>query len=418
MEKNHVYSNCEIMTNNLEQVAYIKRIGYLEKITPFIDKNLIKVLVGQRRVGKSYLLMQIKDVILAKRPNANFIYINKEQYEFDDIRSYKELIKFVESKKKKNKYNYLFIDEIQDIDEFERALRHFALDNKMDIYCTGSNANLLSGELATFLSGRYVEFKVFGLAYLEFLNFHELKNNSESLKKYILWGGLPFIKNLQKRDEVIAEYLKNIYSTIIYKDIISRFQIRNTNFLENLVRFLANNVGSIISAKKISDYLKSQKINMSPQIVLNYLDHLMQAFLIFNVKRMDVGGKKIFEINEKFYFEDWGIMNSIIGFANIDIGKIIENIVFIHLKINGFEVTVGKSGEKEIDFVCIKNGKKIYIQACYLISDEKVKKREFGNLLEIKDNYTKMVVSMDEYAPTNVKGILHIPLREFLSNPI
>lgn len=401
----------------LKQSNYIKRKGYLEKITPFINQNLIKVLTGQRRVGKSFLLFQLMDIIKSKFPDSAIIYINKEQYEFDTIKTYKDLIKFVESQKRKGKTNYLFIDEIQDIQEFERALRHFVLDSKMDIYCTGSNANLLSGELATFLSGRYIEFKVYSLSYTEFIDFHTLANDTESLKKYIRWGGLPFLKNLQKTDEVISDYLKNIYSTIIYKDIISRFQIRNPAFLENLVRFLAANTGNIISAKKISDYLKSQKIKMSPQIVLNYLNYLKQAFLIFNVKRTEVGSKKIFEIHEKFYFEDWGILNSIIGFSNIDISKVIENIVFIHLKINGYEVMVGKSGEKEIDFIGEKAGNKIYIQVCYLISDEKVKRREFGNLLEIKDNYPKIVVSMDEYAPANVEGIRHIHLKDFLSMP-
>ena len=402
----------------INQHNYIKRKEYLEKIIPFINKNLIKVLVGQRRVGKSYLLFQIMDIVKLKFKNPNIIYINKEHYEFDTIKTYKDLIKFVESKKRKRKINYLFIDEIQDILEFERALRHFVLDGKIDIYCTGSNANLLSGELATFLSGRYIEFKVYGLSYLEFIDFHSLENNTESLKKYIRWGGLPFLKNLEKKDEVISEYLKNIYSTIIYKDIISRFQIRNPAFLENLVRFLAANAGSIISAKKISDYLKSQKIKMSPQIILNYLNYLKQAFLIFEVKRADITSKKIFEIHEKFYFEDWGILNSIIGFSAIDISKIIENIVFIHLKINGYEVMVGKSGEKEIDFIGEKTGHKIYIQVCYLIADEKVKLREFGNLMAIKDNYPKMVVSMDEYAPANIEGIRHVHLKDFLSKPL
>ncbi len=394
---------------------YITRGGYLEKITPFINQNLIKVLVGQRRVGKSYLLFQIIDFIKSKDSNANIIYINKEQYEFDAIKTYNDLIEYVNTKVKKKVLNYLFVDEIQDVQEFERALRHFALDEKMDIYCTGSNANLLSGELATFLSGRYVEFKVYSLSYLEFIDFHEFDNDIESLKKYMRWGGLPFLKNLQKTDEVLSEYLKSIYTTIIYKDIVSRFQIRNMVFLENLVLFLANNIGNVISSKKISDYLKAQKINMSPQIVLNYLDYLKQAFLIYNVRRMDIGGKKVFEINEKFYFEDWGISNALLGFSYMDIGKIIENVVYIHLKISGYEVLIGKVGDKEIDFVGQKNGNKIYIQACYLIADEKVKQREFGNLSEIKDNYPKIVVSLDDYAPENVAGIKHMHLREFLS---
>jgi len=399
----------------LEIPTYISRLGYIERIKPFIGKNLIKVISGQRRVGKSFLLFQLMDIIRKNDPKANIIYINKEHFDFDKIKNYKNLVSYVNKLLKPKADNYLFIDEIQEINEFEKALRHFALNKNIDVYCTGSNANLLSGELATFLSGRYIEFKIYSLSYPEFLDFHNYKNDRESIKKYLLWGGLPFIRNLVKKDEIISEYLENIYTTIIYKDIISRHQIRNTFFLENLVRFLAGNTGSIISSKKISDYLKSQRINMSPQIVLNYIDYLKQAFLIYNVKRKDIAGKKIFEINEKFYFEDWGIMNSITGFSNTDIGKVIENVIFIHLKIKGYEVMVGKDAEKEIDFVCEKQGEKLYIQATYLITDDKVKKREFGNLSAIKDNYPKIVVSLDEYAPKDVLGVKHVHLNDFLS---
>jgi len=402
-----------IQDYNLPQ--YIPRSAYFDKIKPFINQNLIKVIVGQRRVGKSYLLYQIMDEITKTYAEGNIIYINKERFEFDEIQDYKNLIEYVENKKNNKIKNYLFIDEIQDITEFEKALRHFVLDEKMDIYCTGSNANLLSGELASYLSGRYIEFKVYSLSYIEFLVFHNFENNNETLKKYLLWGGLPFIKNLVENNDVISDYLRNIFSTIIYKDIIARHNIRNSYFLENLVKFLANNTGNIISAKKISDYLKSQNLKISPQIVMNYLDYLIQAFLIYDVKRTDLFGKKIFEINEKYYFEDWGIMNSIIGFNNMDISKTIENCILVHLKINEYNVMVGKTKDKEIDFVCEKNGEKLYIQACYLFTDEKVKKREFGNLLEIKDNYPKIVVSLDEFAPKNVNGVKHIILREFLS---
>jgi len=393
----------------------IQRNNYLNNIQPFIEKQLIKVLVGQRRVGKSYLLFQIIDLIKAKNKNASIIYINKEMFEFDSIKNYVDLITYVDSKKVEGQINYLFIDEIQDIISFEKALRHFTLDANIDIYCTGSNANLLSGELATFLSGRYVEFKIYSLSYIEFLEFHKLENTIDSLKKYLLWGGLPFIKNLAPSDTVIAEYLKNIYTTIIYKDIIARFHIRNVNFLENLIKYLANNTGNIISAKKISDYLKSQHIKMSPQIVLNYLNYLKQAFLVFNVKRREISGKKVFEINEKFYFEDWGIMNAIVGFSHTDIGKILENVVFIHLKINNYKVNIGKIKTKEIDFIAEKEGQKIYIQVCYLIPDDNVKNREFGNLKLIKDHYPKIVVSMDEFAPKNIEGIQHLHVKEFLA---
>ena len=394
---------------------YISREKYINRIKPFIDKQVIKILTGQRRVGKSYLLYQIMDYIKEKRAASHIIYINKESFEFDAIKTYKDLISYVDTLKRDDRNNYLFIDEIQDIDGFEKALRHYLQEGSMDIYCTGSNANLLSGELATYLSGRYIEFKVMSLSYTEFLKFHKLDESLPALKKYLLWGGLPFLKNMEPVDTVIYEYLKNIYSTIIYKDIISRYRIRNTYFLENLIYFLANNTGNIISAKKISDYLKSQQIKMSPQIVLDYINYLKQAYLIFQVKRQDISGKKVFEINEKYYFEDWGIKNAIVGFERFDIGKTLENVVFIHLLINEYNVHIGKINNKEIDFVAEKNGQKLYIQVAYLISDETVKEREFGNLALIKDHYPKIVVSLDEFAPANINGIRHIHARQFLS---
>lgn len=393
----------------------IKREYYLKKVQPFIGKNLIKVLTGQRRVGKSYLLMQIKDMLKEQIPNSNIIFIDKEKYEFDEINDYKDLIKFIQSKLKGNRINHIFIDEIQDIIQFEKALRHFNTLDNIDIYCTGSNAKLLSGELATFLSGRYIEIKIYSLSWNEFLTFHKLPNNNESLNEYIQFGGLPYLINLPREESVVFEYLKNIYSTIIYKDVVARYNIRNTNFLENLIKFTANNIGSILSAKKISDYLKSQRVKISSQVVLTYLDYLQQSFLIYRVKRADIKGKKIFEVGEKYFFEDWGLKNAIVGYKQQNINQVIENIVFLHMKILGYEIYVGKSGEKEIDFICEKSGERVYIQVAYLISDERVKKREFGNLLEIKDNWRKIVVSLDEYTFKNYKGIEHLHLREFLT---
>ncbi len=393
----------------------IKREKYLQKIEPFIEKNIIKVLVGQRRVGKSFLLLQIKDILTSKNPNSTIIFIDKEKYEFDSIKNYKDLIEYVESKKENENFNYLFIDEIQDIEEFEKALRHFQSYENFDIYCTGSNANLLSGELATILSGRHIEIKINSLSWQEFLLFHQLPNNDDSLDKYITYGGLPFLINLEQNENVIYEYLKSIYNTIIYKDIVSRFNIRNTAFLENLIKYTADNVGNIFSAKKISDFLKSQKQNLSPQIVLTYLEYLKQSFLIHIIKRIDIYGKKIFEVGEKCYFEDWGIKNAIIGFKRQYINQLIENIVFHHLKISEYEILVGRRGEKEIDFICERSGIKVYIQTAYVIADDSVREREFGNLLSIKDNWRKIVVSLDKYSLKNYEGIEHLHLREFLN---
>ncbi|MDO9399416.1 MAG: ATP-binding protein [bacterium] len=394
---------------------YIKRNFYLAKLAPFFNKNVIKVIVGQRRVGKSYLLFQIMDELIKKGAKRDdIIYINKELYEFEMIKDYKDLLIYIK-KLAGNKKKYIFIDEIQDIIKFEKALRDLSAGGKHDIYCTGSNANMLSSELATCLSGRYVEIEVFSLSYPEFLVFHKLVNTEEALFKYIKYGGLPYLINLELNDQIVYDYLKNIYNTILFKDVVKRYNIRNLDFLERLVEYLADNVGSLVSAKKISDFLKSQKIKMAPNIILNYIHFLASSFFIFKVRRSDVNGKKIFEINEKYYFEDLGLRHSIIGYRQTDINKILENLVFMHLKVSGFKVTIGQLGKKEIDFVCEKKGEKLYIQVAYLISSEAVKEREFGNLLAIKDNYPKLVVSMDKMVEGGVEGVKHMNILDFLS---
>lgn len=395
---------------------YIKRPQYIKKIQPFIDQNIIKVLVGQRRVGKSYLLFQIIDLIKEKHPQAQIIYINKEDYNFNWIRTAQDLIQHVEEELQPNHQKvYLLIDEIQDIDEFEKALRHFYTQEKYDIYCTGSNAHMLSSEIATYLSGRHLEIKIFGLNYTEFLTFHKLQNTTDSLKKYLKYGGLPALKDLPLDDVPVFEYLNNIYNTILFKDIIDRFKIRNSSFLQQLVLYLADNVGSLVSAKKISDFLKSQRIEISTNVVIDYLNHLSNAFFVFKTVRQEIAGKKIFEINNKYYFEDLGLRHSIIGYRPNDINKILENIVFIHLQSQGYKVFVGKLGTQEIDFICQKENQIKYIQVSYLLSNQKIIDREFGNLLKIKDNYPKYVISPDEIIGDNFQGIKHLNLRDFLT---
>jgi len=394
---------------------YKKRKIYLDKIKPFIDKEIIKVIVGQRRVGKSFLLFQIMDLIKERNKKAKIVYINKELAEFDEIKNYQDLLQYIKEQTK-NKKSYLFIDEIQDIDNFEKALRDLNAKGKYDIYCTGSNAKLLSGELATTLSGRHIEIEVFGLSYEEFLSFHKIKESQESLLQYIKYGGLPYLINLDINDETsIYGYLKSIYNTILLKDIVARYKIRNVAFLENLTQYIADNIGSLVSAKKISDFLKSQKINISPNIVLDYLSFLENAFFIFKAPRSDIQGKKVFEVNSKYYFEDLGLRHSILSYQQGDINKILENLVFLHLKIMGYEVTVGQLNDKEVDFVAEKQHKKFYIQTAYLITEEN-KEREFGNLLAIEDNYPKMVVSFDSMiGKSEYKGIKQMNIRDFLT---
>jgi hypothetical protein len=394
---------------------YIERPLYLKRIKPFIDKDVIKVLTGQRRVGKSYMLFQIMDEIRKNHTNPEILYINKELHDFDFIQTDQDLIQFISNTKKKEEPCYIFIDEVQEIIHFEKALRSLQASGN-NIFCTGSNANLLSGELATYLSGRYVELKIYGLSYREFLKFHSFKDSISAFSKYLKFGGLPYLVNLELKEDIVFDYLKNIYAAILFKDVVKRHNIRNVHFLEKLVHYLADNTGSLVSAKKISDFLKSQKTQISPQVVLNYLSYLEQAFFIFKVMRSDVKGKKIFEIGEKYYFEDLGLRHSVLGYRPDDINKILENIVFQHLVIAGFKVTVGQMANREIDFVCEKpGGEKIYVQVAYQLPDDKTREREFGNLEQIKDNYPKYVVSMDELLTgSNHKGIKHMHVKEFI----
>ncbi len=393
---------------------YISRPIYLNRISPFIGQNLIKVLVGQRRVGKSYLLLQLMDLIQESEPGAPMIYINKELHEFESIHDHLSLTRYLNTQIKRDERNYIFIDEIQDIAGFEKALRSLQAKGEHDIYITGSNAFLLSGELATYLSGRYIEFKIFGLTYGEFLNFRNTPDTPESFLSYLKYGGLPYLVNLELKDDVVFDYLRNIYAAILFKDVVARHSIRNISLLENLVRYLADNIGNLLSAKKVSDFLKAQRITVSPNIILNYLAFLEEAFFILRVNRTELRGKKIFEIGQKYYLEDLGLRHALFGYRPSDIGKLLENIVYLHLRIAGYEVHVGKYQDKEIDFVCERGNEKIYVQVAYLLADEATTKREFGNLELIADNYPKYVVSLDAYSGGNRKGIEHRHVREFL----
>ena len=397
----------------MEEVIVRKK--YLDKLIPFIGKQLIKVLTGQRRVGKSYVLKQVMIYINEIDLEANIIYINKEDLGFSDLQNASDLYAYVLQKTKTGAMNYVFIDEIQEIEQFENALRSLLLNPHYDLYITGSNANLLSGELATYLSGRYIELEVLSLSYPEFLEFHVLQNTQDTMMLFLKYGGLPYLRHLELSDEIVFGYLKGIYSSIIYRDVIMRHEIRSSAFLENLVVFLANNIGQLFSAKKISDYLKSQKTNIATSQIIHYLSHLSNAFLIHKVPRYDIVGKRIFEVGDKFYFEDIGLRNAIFQYNVSDIGKIMENAVYHHLKYNDYDVKIGTVGSNEIDFVARRKGELLYVQVSYLLHDETTIAREFGNLEKIKDNYPKMVVSMDDFRGDSYKGIQHIRLKDFLS---
>ena len=394
------------------------RDTYIDRIKPYIRTPIIKVMVGHRRVGKSFILYQLIDLIRKEEKNANIIYINKEDIKFDSILSYRDLYDYIAERLLSDSRNYIFIDEIQEIEDFKKAIRSLALDDNNDIYITGSNSEMFSGDLANELGGRYVEFRIYSLSYLEFLNFHSLPNDDESLEKYTHFGGLPYLIHLPLNEAVVMEYISSVYSTIVLRDVVSRKNIRNTAFLEQLIRFLANNVGSLFSSKSISDFLKNQKVNISPNQVSEYADSLTEAFVVHRIGRYDIVGKRLFERGEKYFFENMGIRNVVAGYKPQDRAKRLENLVCNHLLYCGYDVKVGAMNTEEIDFVCTRGGETLYIQVCAELTSTSTIEREFGNLLKIKDNYPKIVVSGERSFESSYKGIEHTYIRDFLSSKI
>ena len=398
----------------------IIRQSYINKIEKHLGKETIIVLVGQRRVGKSYTLKMIRDRKKIDNGN-NIIYIDKEKREFDSIQTYQDLNDYIGHYFMPDKHNYILIDEIQDIKEFERSIRSYRTEPNTDIIITGSNARMLSNELTTIIGGRYKEIYIQSLSYNEFLKFHQLSDNDESLALYIQYGGMPGLTKIGLEEDDAREYQIDIYHTVLLKDVIMHNKIRNVPFLENLVRFLADNTGKLISANSISKYMKSQGEAIASAVITNYISFLCEAYILHKVNRYDIHGKRIFETNDKFYFEDNGIRNAIAGGTREgDIEKVIENIIYQHLIRLGYQVYVGQLQAGEIDFVCTKpGGERIYVQASYIIADDATREREFGNLRLIKDNYPKYVISMTPLLTKNDdNGITHIHLRKFLAEGV
>ena len=397
-------------------MATIRRQSYIDKIEKYLGKETIIVLVGQRRVGKSCILKMIRDDKMADSDN-NVIYIDKEKWQYDAIQTYKDLNEYIERYWVNDKHNYIPIDEVQDIEEFERSVRSFRTEPNTDIIITGSNARMLSNELSTLIGGRYKEIYIQSLSYNEFLEFHNLSDNDESLSLYIQYGGMPGLAKIGLEEDDAREYQIDIYHTVLLKDVIMRNQIRNVPFLENLVRFLADNIGKLISANSIAKYMKSQGESITSSVVINYISFLCEAYILHKVNRYDIHGKRVFENNDKFYFEDNGVRNAIAGGTREgDIEKVIENIIYEHLIRLGYQVYVGQLQAGEIDFVCTKpEGQRIYVQASFIIAEQATREREFGNLRSIKDNYPKYVISMTPLLTKNDDdGITHIHLRKFL----
>ncbi|MDE6037533.1 MAG: ATP-binding protein [Duncaniella sp.] len=400
----------------METTVNIPRPCYLGKIMPFVNKGVIKVLTGQRRVGKSYILNAVESEIRQINPEANFVRINLEDFAFSHISTAQELNDEITSKLSSAHKNYIFVDEIQEVEGFDKVIRSLNLNPENDIYVTGSNSAMLSSEIASRLAGRSVEIRVHPLSYEEFLIFHSLEDSDSSLDLFLRFGGMPYLRNLTSQ-EYWNEYLTGITDALVYRDIVDRHSLRNTDFLSRLLMFLADNTGQLVTAKRIADYLKSQRIGGTVSTVQSYVDHICEAYIINKSRRWDIEGRRYFEIGEKYYFEDLGIRNSIIGYRPKDISGILENAVYNHLAFKGYKIMTGvKSQGREVDFVAEKNGETVYIQVALNIDQPTTAERELGNLSSIPDNYEKILVTLRDSAPNTQDGIRMVSLREFLKS--
>lgn len=434
----------------------IKREEYINNIKPFINKNIIKVLTGIRRSGKSTMLKLIMDELLKEGiPEENIILINFELKEYFNIKSVSQLDDLIQDLIQDNSAKtYLFFDEIQEVKDWEKLINSYFAESKFDIYITGSNSKLLSGELATYLAGRYVQFNIFPFSFKEYLMYIEENNNDniinnvhmdntinniavnnnsnannvrdnafeennlfnkfytkELFNEYLKFGGMPFSLIFGEVEKI--QYLTDLYNSIVLKDIIQRHQIRDIDLLNRIFIFIMENIGQLVSVNNIVKYLKKDKIVVSINTIYNYLSYFEEACLVFKVPRENLKGKKLLNHIEKFYLVDLGFRESICGNNNEDIGQVIENIVYMELLRRGFTVNIGKIGDKEVDFVCRKQGKPIYVQVSYILANEYTVDREFTPLLNIKDNFPKYLISMDEFDMSR-DGIKHINLIDFL----
>jgi len=385
----------------------IKRELYMEQIRPFIGKDVVKVITGLRRSGKSVLLDLLREEI---GDSAHSIYLNFEskrnaQYANADA-LYEHVIETVGGGKDKW---YLFFDEIQEVQHWEEAINSFRVDFDADIYITGSNAKLLSGELATLLSGRYVQFVVYPFSYKEFL----LLNKGKNFMDYLRLGGMPFISNIIGDEKAVTLYLEDVYNSVVLKDVVKRNNIRDVDLLDRIITYVLANVSQTFSATSISKYFRSEQRSVSTDTVLNYIRACEEAYLFYRLKRQDIKGKKILEVAEKYFIADHGLREAVYGKHMEDIGLVLENIVCLELLRRGYELTVGMIDSEEIDFIGVRNDEPVYIQVAYLMPDKKTQAREFGNLLKIEDNYPKYVVTMDE-VDMSQSGIRHMHIRDFL----
>lgn len=397
----------------------IKRELYMKRIRPFIGSDLIKVMTGIRRCGKSVMLELIKQELIESGINPiQFISINFEDLSYSHLQTAKSLHDEITNRAKDiDGKVYLFFDEIQEVKDWEKCINSFRVSLDCDIYITESNAKLLSGELATYLGGRYVEFVIYPFSFGEFIELYRPINPDVSIQqcfqKYLITGGMPYLANIRYADEPSKQYLHDLFNSVQLKDIVKRNKIRDVDLLERIIAYVIANVGTTFSARSLTKFLKSEQRTVAPETILNYIKYCCDAYLFYQVKRVDLQGKQILSTNEKYYIADHGIREAVFGGNMRDINLILENIVYLELLRRGYKVTVGKTGEKEIDFVCDKRGDKLYVQVTYLLASEDTIKREFGAYDTIRDNFPKYVVSLDEFDMSR-NGIKHQNIRDFL----
>lgn len=400
----------------------IDRPLYVDHIVKLLDKDVMLFLIGQRRVGKSYLLRLMHEWIKNNIENSNVVYINKEFEISDKISNHHQLYHYAVERLPENGRNYLLIDEVQDIDEYEKALRSLHAERRCQVIATGSNAHVFSTELGTRLAGRYIEIPVYSLSYREFLNFRMEEDSDKNILDYLRVGGLPALSHFDISDEgEVSDYIYGVYNTVMLRDVIARENIRNIRFIHNLSKYVADNIGKLFSMRNIGNTLKAQGESSASTLTGSYLEFLRNAFLIREVDRYDIHGKKLFENICKYYFSDHGIRNLLSGFnLRGSIEKVMENVVYIELLRRRYKVSVGILRAGEIDFVATKLDHTIYIQVTYLLASDDTIEREFGNLAAIPDNYPKYVISMDPVIGgfPQYPGIHHIHLRNFLLNDL
>lgn len=398
----------------------ILRPNYINQINAFIDKPQIKIITGIRRSGKSTFLKILKNELIDRNiDEAQIVLINFESFNFSGISDGSKLYQYVKKIITKNKKHYLLFDEIQEVKDWEKAVNSFLVDFDVDIYITGSNSHLLSSELATYLTGRYVEIPIYTLSFKEYLSFrkHYFKENDSEKNEFINYlklGGFPVIHTVNYTEETAYKVVHDIYSSVILRDTIQRYKIRDVELFERVVKYAFDNIGNTFSGKSVADYFKNQQRKIDINTVYNYLHGLEGAFILYRLSRFDIKGKEILKTQEKFYVSDISLIYATMGYKQQMIAGLLENIVFLELKRRGFTVYIGKLGSKEIDFIAEKKGERIYLQVCYKLDNEQTIEREFGNLLLIDDNYPKMVISMDEFWQGTVQGVKHYYITDFL----